>query len=468
MSTLIEEIRTLFQRNPAGAVHLLGVGGVGMAGLAACLHARGYKVSGCDLAENRLTQRLVESGVPCLIGHDPAHLSSRPFCCVRSTAVPLDHPELWQATQLGVPIFQRGEVFAALLRDERVVAISGTHGKTTTTALCAHTLRAVAEGRSPSFFIGGEWELPGRVFERGTLPVTVVEADESDGTVRHYAPSVAVVTGIDYDHMEHFESEADFVSVFSQFMRQAKQAVVYCADDQRLTSILPPQTRAISYGFHSDARWRADNLEATTCGSCFDVYRANEPIGRYTLSVPGTHNVQNALATLAVAESLGYPPERAAESWSSFVPVRRRLELLGEVNGAAVYSDYAHHPTEIRALLSAIPALGHRRHFAIFQPHRYTRTRALAAEFPGAFDGLDAVVLVPVYAASEKSLPGGAHTDLARHFIEGTHVPLTCVDHLEAAWEQAVARLEPGDALFLIGAGDIETLGANVIQPDSD
>jgi UDP-N-acetylmuramate--alanine ligase len=452
-------------RDPGGArVHLLGIGGVGMAGLAAFLQQRGFAVDGCDVVDNRLIRHLVRRGVPVAFGHDPAHLLPTPAFAVRSTAVAAAHPECVRARERDIPLYSRGEVFAALLRDEFTVAICGTHGKTTTTAMATHVVRA--DGNAPSFFIGGEWEADGRVYERGTHRAMIVEADESDGTLRHYAPDMLLITGIDYDHMEHFKSENDFVDVFRRCIRQTRGPVVYCGDDPLLVELIArcQVEQAWSYGLAPHCRMRAEELALMPEVSRFRVREADTDLGVATLSVPGKYNIVNALGALTVARLLAVSMPTAMASLSDFIPVRRRFEYLGEWMEASVFSDYAHHPTEISVLIAAARHRAPRRLIAIFQPHRFTRTRALGPLFPAAFVGVDHVILAPVYAASETALAGGELSDLVDHFARSNRCPFSVATSLDAAWRQLSAIVEPGDLVVLVGAGDVDQLGKRCVR----
>lgn len=451
---------------PAGKrVHCVGIGGFGMAGLAALLQAQGFQVDGCDMAANRLTRRLESLGIPVSAGHSTDHLGPAPDLVVRSTAVSLDVPEIAAAIERGIPVCRRGELFPALLRKvPRLVAVSGTHGKTTTTAMCAHAIRGA--GALPSFFIGGEWEADGRVFEAGTFPAMVVEADESDGTLIHYAPHIAVITGIDYDHMEHFADEPSFIAVFRRFIQQTKEALIYCGDDSRLAGLVrDAPCRVVSFGFSKHCNHRIVGVVQGAFGARFYIQHEQERLGPFQLPVAGQHNVLNAVAAMLVAQELGLSAEQAGASLQDFRLVRRRFDFQGTHSGIKVYADYAHHPTEIQALLETVRQAHAARVIAIFQPHRYTRTRALGSDFPPSFFGIDHVVLAPVYAASEPPLPGGTTADLARHFDAFGEVAYSVADSLEAAWELAVGQARAGDLLLLVGAGDIERLGGLVSEP---
>lgn len=457
MPDVTQRIKALLSAHPGGAVHMIGIGGVGMAGLAGLLRHRGFHVAGCDLETSRFTQRLIRDGVSVARGHDPAHLDGEPFMVIRSTAVPASHEEVRSAVERGIPVFRRGEVFPAVLQDGFTVAISGTHGKTSTTALCAHAVRGA--GADPSFFVGGEWEEDGRVYGAGTDPIMIAEADESDGTLIHYRPDVAVVTGIDYDHMEHFADEQAFIHVFEQFIAQSRQGLVYCGDDTRLRTLVPDTPSALAYGFSSDARIRVTDVREHEQGVDYTLVVDARVMGTYSLPVHGMHNIQNAMAALAVCHVLGLSVDRAATALANFRPVRRRFERVAVWRGIAVYSDYAHHPTEIKALVAAARRIRTRRLLAIFQPHRYTRTRALGRDFPPAFEGVDHLILAPIYAASEDPVDGGRITDLAEHFRFFAGIPFSLAGGLDEAWTLFADMAEEGDILLLVGAGDIERLG---------
>jgi len=440
---------------PGREAHLVGVGGVGMAGIALHLARRGFRVTGCDsVAGGRITAWLEKNGVRTVAGHAAAHVSRETGFVVRTAAVRDDAEEVRAARGLGVPVYLRGAFLPALIEGRTSIAVSGTHGKTTTSAMIAQAL--VAAGRDPDFCIGGEVDALGGVARVGAGRVMVVEADESDGTVALYRPDIAVVTNIEYDHMEHFEGEEELVECFRRFMTQAKR-VVYGADDARARKEGSAVRDAVSFGFAADARVGAVEVEERRDGAAFTLRLDGAPVGRVTLPVPGRHNILNALASLAVGFELGCEFETLRDGLARFAPARRRFERV--LDGAiTVISDYAHHPTEIAALVKTALPLRMRRVVAIFQPHRYTRTRALGPAFPPAFRGVDEVVLVPVYAASEEPLPGGTSEDLARLFESSGSVAARHLASLNEAWDYVAPRLREGDVLLVVGAGDVEQL----------
>lgn len=442
-----------------GVVHCMGVGGVGVAGLARLLAARGFRVSGCDTSSGRLTQALEAAGIPVAVGHDSAHLHPAPDWLIRTAAVSGTHPEVREAARSGVPVNARGEALAAVVGASRGVAICGTHGKTTTTAMAVQAFRAA--GLDPSFCIGGEVEALGGVAGVGASEWLVVEADESDGTLAMYEPAVTVITNVDFDHMEHFDGVAAFHAIFASVVEQTRESVCFGRDDAAATRIAGRRPGAVGFGFDPASDIRAENRRVDGLAQEFDVVAFGARVGRVRLPVPGRHNVLNALGAVAAALAAGAAPGPAMESLSRFCPARRRLELFHDGGGIRVYSDYAHHPSEIRALLDAVrEGFQYKRLVGVFQPHRYTRTQALGPQFPPAFDGMDRLVLAPVYAASEAPIEGGTSRDLLGEFRRHGGLRVEPAESLESAWQALRADLRPGDLLLVIGAGDVERIAA--------
>jgi len=448
----------------SGHVHLLGVCGIGMAGLACLLRARGLQVSGCDPSRPDLADWLGARGIAVLTGHDPAHLAPDVAWLIRSTAVPDREPEVQAARARGIPVLRRGEVLAALLGHYTTsIAVSGTHGKTTTTGFIAQLLRHA--GRDPAWCIGGEVPLLGGVAAPGRGGCLVVEADESDGTAARYRPTVALVTNIEFDHMEHFRDVADFENCFRQFLDGATAGVVYCADDPRARA-LGSQAKSphrLDYGFSADAAVRGSDREESPSGQSFALTIHGQPCGRIALPIAGEHHARNALGAFAVGILLGVGIDDLRTAAARFQLARRRFERIAEGRGITVISDYAHHPTEIAAVVGTALRLPHRRLVVVYQPHRYTRTRALGPDFPRAFRGADRLVLAPVYAASEAPLLGGTIWDLYAHFREQAAldpeagIPLPRVaTSLAEAWGGLRRELQDGDVLLVAGAGDVE------------
>lgn len=441
---------------PGARVHMMGVGGIGMAGLARLLAARGQRVTGCDAGTPRTLDWLRAAGIPVTTGHSPSHLDDADWA-IYSPALAPSHPER-AAVDRRIPTFRRGDVLAALAARYKTLAVAGTHGKTTTSAMLAHILREC--GVSPSWCIGGELPPDGAPAGSGTSPWLVIEADESDASLVSYSPHLALVTNIEYDHMEHFDGPDGLHACFRQFLSQATGPVLVCADDPAAAAI-GLDFHATTYGLSPSADWRATDLRPTPAGTIFTLL---PPDGAATIHVtvplPGPHNVLDATAAIAAsAIACRVPPADSAAAIATYRPPRRRFETIAEKNNIRLLGDYAHHPTEIRALLSAVRQAGARRILAVFQPHRYTRTLALGPDFPPAFAAADRVLLLPVYPASEPPIPGGTSEDLLPLFLENPSTPpVEYLPDFPTALRRIPVLWQPGDWVLLVGAGDIETL----------
>lgn len=436
-------------------VHFVGVGGVGMAGLAFQLHRRGARVTGTDAGCSRVTAWLRTEGVAVQQGHRTEAVPADADWVVRTPAVADTNVELQVARARGLPVFSRGAVLAALFNEHRGIAVGGTHGKTTTTAMILHLLRA--GGMDPSGCVGGELDEHGTVAVAGTDGWFVTEADESDGTLALYQPEIGIITNIEFDHMDYFPDEASFRACFEQFASGTRSLLLHRGDEPASRQVAALARRAVSFGPAPAATVAVSDVRADRSGS--DFVLCHPAAGRHAFRVPlpGLHNVWNAAAALAAAWECGVRVAALVAGLASFRSVRRRFEIVLDAPGCMVVSDYAHHPTEIRAVLDAARRQG-RRMVAVYQPHRYTRTRTLAAEFPSSFDGLAHLVLAPVYAASEAPLDGGTSADLVRHFRPGLHVPVELAESLDDAWARAVRCLREGDMFLILGAGDVEQL----------
>lgn len=454
MSATLAEILSEPARFPH--VHMLGIGGIGMAGLAQLLKANGFTVTGCDAEASRRTAALEQSGIPVAIGHHPAHLTPDTDWAIFSPAVPQKNTERHTAVANGIPLFRRGEVLPLLARRYETTAVAGTHGKTTTSAMVLHIHRTAAAGAS--WCIGGE--IPPDGLPGGTAgPRLIIEADESDGTLSNYHVQTAILTNIEPDHMEHFRSHAELLQCFRLFLRQAQQHIV-CADDPAAAA-LGRDFNAIRYGLQADTlHTTATGITIAPAGITYTLRIQGTPCGTFQLPLLGTHNLSNALAAITAAGLAGIPHEAAARALETFTLPRRRFEHIASKNGITLLGDYAHHPGEIRALLAAAKQAAAKRILAVFQPHRYTRTLALRDDFPPAFTAADHVLLLPVYAASEPPLPGGTSADLAQYWRALPGVPpVEETPDFQAATARLSALWQPGDLILLIGAGDIETLG---------
>jgi UDP-N-acetylenolpyruvoylglucosamine reductase len=400
-------------------------------------------------------------------------------CVIRTQAVPPGAPEIRRAAEARVPVAARGEVLPLLLRGRPAIAVAGTHGKTTTSSFAAQVLRL--GGRSPTWCVGGTTDALGGVAggDGAADAPMVAEADESDGTLALYAPDIAVITNIERDHMEHFGSEDALRGCFRAFARNARRAVVFCADDPGASAVCAGMPGAVSFGFSAAASVRGEIIEETATGTRFRAVIRGGESATVGLPVPGRHNVLNALAVMAALCEAGMRPDAIAAGLGGVGLPRRRFERVWCGGGIEVISDYAHHPSEIAALVRTAARQGGRRILAVFQPHRYTRTLALGAEFPGAFEGVGTVILAPVYAASEAPLPGGTTWDLYARFRaaspwavgpggrqpgSGAPAVVLASDSLAEAWEYVRRELREGDALLVVGAGDVETVALRAAE----
>jgi len=457
-----------------GRAHLMGIGGVGVAGLARLMAARGWRTDGCDSAPNLLTARLQAAGVAVAAEHAPEHVAAlaearaagTPACLIRSAAVPLDDPEVAAARAAGVPVLSRGAMLAAwVAAAPQSVAVCGAHGKTTTAVFLTRLFQEL--GRAVEWCVGGESAALGDVAGRRAGAggdCLVVEADESDGTLALYRPHVTVVTNIDSDHLEHFSGLDDLVACYRRVVAATRTGVAWCADNPLAAAVCGGR-RGLSFGFSEAAGLRATEVVCGPASSAFTVRSAAGGARAVTIPVPGRHNVLNALAAWAAVAVAGVPFEQAADALGAAcgeLP-KRRFEAVARIGGTRVVLDYAHHPEEIRALLALarVCAGTGETVTAVFQPHRYTRTRAFQEAFPAAFDGADRVILMPVYAASEAPLPGGTAEDLYAAFRrERPALPALLAETPDEAWHAAAAGLGPDGLLLLVGAGDVAGLAA--------
>ncbi len=445
---------------------MLGVCGVGMAGVAYLLTRRGWQVSGCDAHANALAPWLREAGVPVCEGHDPAHLDANGGAerVIVTPAVSESDPELAAARARGIPVFRRGEVLAALVSQRRGVAVCGAHGKTTTSCFTTRLLQVL--GQAPGWCIGGATRQLGGVAGGGDRGVLVVEADESDGTLALYHPAVTVLTNIDLDHLEHFDGEAALLACFRQAVVQTREGVAVCCDSERACRVTHSVgVPVLTFGFSNASALRAAEVRVDAASVSFEVAYQGRAWGRVTLGVSGRHNALNALGAAAAALLLGHAPEAvfaALPAACGELP-GRRFEAVAEVSGIRCIADYAHHPAELKAAVEMARVQRPERLIVVFQPHRYTRTLALGPDFPEAFAAADEVLLLPVYAASEAPLEGGESCDLYAHFRErapGQTVRLA--RSLAEAWQYLRQVLTAGDLLLIAGAGDVIGLAERV------
>lgn len=440
--------------------HFIGAGGAGMSGIALVLHQRGLTVTGSDLKESRYSRALSRAGVDVAIGHRAANLGE-PQIVVVSSAIPDRNPELVQARESGIEVWPRARMLAHLAEGRQTVAVAGTHGKTTTSSMIATMLARM--GVEPTFLIGGEVDGFDTNAAHGSGPHYVVEADESDGSFVHLDPFISVITNIEADHMDHYESLAAIEAVFHEFVcRTANNGrVVVCGDDPRATALVRRCERPVlTYGFASECDVRCAVEEKVGFGYAFTVALPGGESVRCTTCVPGQHMVSNATAAIATAFALGLDPHAAAAALSTFTGVRRRFDRVGEVDGVTIVDDYAHHPTELAATLGAAKELGYRRVWALFQPHRYSRTQAFAREFGDSFAAADRVVLMDVYSAGEPPVPGvGGRTILESLLVRNPRTHAAYLPHRSDIVPYLAERVAPGDLVMTLGAGDVTAIG---------
>jgi UDP-N-acetylmuramate--alanine ligase len=441
--------------------HFIGIGGIGMSGIAEILLNTGMKVSGSDLRRGPVTDRLAQLGATIYQGHDAANVSGATVV-VTSSAVGANNPEVIEAHARKIPVIQRAEMLAELMRLKYGIAIAGMHGKTTTTSMVASVLSA--GGLDPTVVVGGRVDALGSNARLGTTQYLVAEADESDRSFLKLSPILAVVTNLDREHMDCYHDMADVERAFLDFMDRVPfyGAVTACLDNSLLAAILPrARRRVFTYGVAAEADFRLEFLEAVQGRFArFLVHTAAGQLGPFELHVPGRHNVLNATAAVAVARQLQVPEKKIAEGLSHFRGVDRRFQLRGQVRGVTVVDDYGHHPTEIRATLAAARECGHRRIHVVFQPHRYTRTLDLLDEFSSAFQDADTVVVLPIYAASEEPIPGVTAERLASR-IQGPDVHFA--PDFPSAVAAVVAQAREGDLILTLGAGSVSQLAPQIL-----
>jgi UDP-N-acetylmuramate--alanine ligase len=442
------------------AIHFVGIGGIGMSGLAEILADAGLSVSGCDLKRSAATDLLVSRGIDVSMGHDPAHVEGKDLVIVTS-AVRGEHAEIDAARQAGVRIMKRSEVLGAIVNEKRSIGVSGTHGKTTTSAMISVVLEEA--GFDPTVLVGGMIRNLGTNAKRGASDFLVVEADEYDRTFHQLHPEIAVVTNIEADHLEYYQTFENILEAFRIYLGGVKRhgMIIGCADDEHVARLLRhAEQRRMGYGLGDDAEIRAVDLKFDERGSSFEV----PGVGYFKLFVPGEHNVRNALAAIAVGKHLGIPAQTIAAALAKFLGVDRRFQILGDYQGAIIVDDYAHHPTEVRATLEAARAgYPNRRIVALFQPHLFSRTRDFAKEFGEALRVADVPIVTPIYGAREHPLEG-ISARIISESVKG-------VEFLDRSNSQIVnemrRRLKPNDIFIAMGAGDVHEIAEQLVRGDA-
>jgi UDP-N-acetylmuramate--alanine ligase len=446
-------------------IHFVGIGGTGMSGLAEVLVNLGYSISGSDLASGETVDRLSRLGCQIGIGHDPRNVEGKDLVVV-SSAVQPSNPEWQEARQRKIPVLRRGGMLAEIMRLMKMaIAVAGTHGKTTTTSLIAHILTEA--GLDPTFVVGGRLRTLSSNARLGMGDILVAEADESDGSFLDLLPTMAVITNIDMEHMEHFGTSEKLYEEFTSFANRVPfyGANVVCADDPGVKRCLGRiQKRVVTYGLDPSYSVHANQIVHEGFRTRFRVLVTGEDRGTVTLNLPGVHNVLNALAAIAVALELEVPMEKIRRGLANFPGVSRRLEKRREAAGVTLMDDYGHHPTEIRAVLATLRPIWKERIVCLFQPHRYTRVRDLWDEFSSCFEGADLVVVTRIYPAGEDPIEGVDSRDLVASIGRKSATEVKYLEDEDAVRRHLPGWLQEGDLLVTLGAGDVWRWGESVLS----
>jgi len=446
-------------------IHFVGVGGIGMSGIAELLLNLGYRVSGSDLRRSDLTERLAALGGAIFLGHDARQIEGADVVVV-SSAVRGDNPEVQAAHRAGIPVIPRAEMLAELMRLKYSIAVAGAHGKTTTTSIIAALL--AAGGLDPTVVVGGKIMGVGTNAVLGRGDFIVAEADESDGSFLRYAPAIAVVTNIDREHLDYYRDLAAVQEAFLSFLDRIPfyGLAVLCLDDPPTQDLIPRiQKRFVTYGMNRQADFQIGEVAFEGRSGRFTLSLRGRPLGAFRINLPGIHNVYNAAAGIAVASELEIPLDDVRGALERLPGVQRRMEVRGEFRGAILVDDYGHHPTEIKMTLQALRACWpERRLVVVFQPHRYTRTRALFDDFARAFYQSDRLIVLPIYGAGEAPLEGVSAEALCRAIVDHGHKQARFLPGIAAAAAELRESLTPRDLLLTLGAGDVWKVGRDLLE----
>lgn len=441
-------------------IHFVGIGGIGMSGIAELLINLGYKVSGSDLNPSDITRRLEQLGGTVFKGHAAGQIEGADVVVV-SSAIDDSNPEVKTALKASVPVIPRAEMLAELMRLKYSIAVAGAHGKTSTTSLVASVL--AAGDLDPTVVIGGKLNSLGVNAFLGQGDYIVAEADESDGSFLKYSPAIAVVTNIDREHLDFYKDMADIKAAFLTFLDRIPfyGLAVLCLDNEAVQDLIPGiRKRYVTYGINPQADLQARDVVSRGLQSTFTLVYQGDFLGEVRLNLPGEHNVYNAMAAIAVGLELGIGFDRIKGALESAQGVQRRLEIKGSANGVTVVDDYGHHPTEIKTTLSALEqGWPGGRKWVVFQPHRYSRTQALYDDFVRSFYQADTLLVLPIYPAGEKPIAGVDSRELCAGIESHGHKDVRFVNSVDAAVELLAAELEPGDVLLTLGAGNVYLVG---------
>jgi UDP-N-acetylmuramate--alanine ligase len=454
----------MYRKGKIRNIHFVGIGGIGMSGIAEVLFNLGYHVSGSDIKETEVTRRLQTMGCEISYGHRKENVKEADVVVV-SSAIRQGNPEVEVAEQRLIPIIPRAEMLAELMRMKVGIAIAGTHGKTTTTSLIATVLGAA--GLDPTVVIGGRLNSIGSNARLGQGEFLVAEADESDGSFLKLMPTIAVVTNIDPEHLDYYKGIEDIKETFLIFLNKIPffGLAVLCLDHPNIQSLIPRlKKRFTSYGLTTQADFQAAEIEFEGLSTAFDVIYRRKEIGRLKIQMPGLHNVYNALATVATAFELDIPFRTVQETLREFSGIQRRFQIKGEKKGILVVDDYGHHPVEIMATLKAARTGWKRRVVAVFQPHRYTRTQTLFHDFLTAFYDADLLILTDIYPAGEERIEGVEARALFEGLREHSHKDVTYIADKKEIVEHLLRVITPGDLVITLGAGDIWQVADELVR----
>lgn len=437
-------------------VHFIGIGGYGMSAIAKVMLEMGYRISGSDLAHQELTEKLKAKGAQVFIGHEAGNVTGADLV-VYSTALSKDNVEMQAAEELNIPVIHRSQMLARLMNERKGIAVAGAHGKTTTSSMIALVMEIC--GLDPTYIIGGEIMNVGSNAKAGKGEFVVAEADESDGTFLQYHPTLALVNNIEADHLENYNGDFENLKkAYKQFLSQVRPGgrAIVCQDDTFLREMIPSiQSEVITYGIDTDADYVANDITLGDRKVTFNVHYKGSALGKISLSVPGKHNVYNALATLITCLEAGLSFDKIAEAIQEFRGAKRRFQVLGEVENILVIDDYAHHPTEIQATISAAKATG-KRIIAVFQPQRYTRTYYLFEQFSRSFDEADEVIITDIYSpAGEQRIEGVDSAKLVELIKSNSNPNVKHIPTRDEVLTYLIGHVNPGDLVLTMGAGDI-------------
>jgi len=444
-------------------IHFIGIGGIGMSGIAEFLHNQGLEITGSDMKKTELTAHLESIGIRIYEGHSPDNISDADVV-VKSSAVKDDNPEICAAKALKIPVIRRAEMLAEITRMSFSIGISGTHGKTTTTSMTGMVLEAA--GLDPTIIVGGKVKNFGSNNVMGSGKYIVVEADEYDHSFLSLTPCIAGITNIDEDHLDCYRNLDDIKGAFIEYANKVPffGCVIACLDDPGVQAVLPHiNKKLITYGFSRQADVQAINIQMKDFAASYDVTYKSYNLGRISMNVTGRHNIQNSLLAVAIGLELDIPFKSIQDGMSKFSGVYRRFELKGEAGQITVYDDYAHHPTEVKATLEGFKDSVQRRIVTLFQPHLYSRTRDLYENFGKAFFSCDCLILAPIYPARELPIPGVSSQLIADAAVQSGHHKVHLIQENEDIVQATISLLEPGDILITMGAGNIWQYGEQIL-----